>query len=234
MAVAQDDDDKDAKEKDKEHKEPAKTRPRRAIFFAMMQGIGITKEATRWGCRVMRPNFCNKFEKTLGIGRARRSNAVNSETSIFENIYPRDVGALLERTTSELRKTAETDGFYEMSETSQERVLLESAAKQGDIVKEKLKEAIGEARKLVESALGTIISYTEVPIDSKMAMEQVFMTLTDDTKTPKQKADHIKEIVQKWTPEMRESLKPTTDDKELTEAAHFFTNVPQQIGLGKN
>nr|AAG21334.2 hypothetical esophageal gland cell secretory protein 4 [Heterodera glycines] len=154
-------------------------------------------------------------------------------TWMMDGIVPRDVNVMVDRTTKELRKTTETDGFYDMSQRAQERVMLETAGKQGEIVKTKLKEAIEEARKMIERALGTVISYSEAPMESKMQLEQVFMTLTDETKTPKEKMERIKDIQQKWTPEIRAALKPSTDDKEIAEAIRFFTDLPAQIELGK-
>ncbi|KAL3083998.1 hypothetical protein niasHS_008870 [Heterodera schachtii] len=164
---------------------------------------------------------------------ASDNTAPGAMTWMMDGIVPRDVNVMVDRTTKELRKTTETDGFYDMSQRAQERVMLETAGKQGEIVKTKLKEAIEEARKMIERALGTVISYSEAPMESKMQLEQVFMTLTDETKTPKEKMERIKDIQQKWTPEIRAALKPSTDDKEIAEAIRFFTDLPAQIELGK-
>ncbi|KAL3119473.1 hypothetical protein niasHT_008987 [Heterodera trifolii] len=164
---------------------------------------------------------------------ASDNTAPGAMTWMMDGIVPRDVNVMVDRTTKELRKTTETDGFYDMSQRAQEHVMLETAGKQGEIVKTKLKEAIEEARKMIERALGTVISYSEAPMESKMQLEQVFMTLTDEAKTPKEKMERIKDIQQKWTPETRAALKPSTDDKEIAEAIRFFTDLPAQIELGK-
>nr|AVA09700.1 putative effector protein [Heterodera avenae] len=287
------------------------TRTRRSLYKAMMEDIGITKEATRFACRVLRTKFCTKFGTTLGMERTRRDTKADTNTkadtkmetkadtkmdtkadtrtdmvadtkaaatkmdtkadtktdmvfdtkaatkmdtraeakadtqmdtkadtnnvqAMMDSIVPSNVATLLDRTTKELHEATQRQGFHELSQAEQERVMLEAAGKQGDIVKTKLKEAIEEARKMVERAIGTMVSYSEMPIESKLAMERVFMTLTDVTKTPTQKVERIREIERDWTPEIREALNPCTEDKQILEAARYYTDTAQQIGLANN
>uniref|UniRef100_A0A914IA25 Uncharacterized protein n=1 Tax=Globodera rostochiensis TaxID=31243 RepID=A0A914IA25_GLORO len=117
-------------------------------------------------------------------------------------------------------EVSETEGFTELSELDQERKLLESVEKldQGEVLKEQLKETIEEAEKTVDKSLDRIVMYTEGSVDAKMAMQQ--------------KVEKVKELEEKWSADVKESLKPNMDEKIIDEAAHFFSSVPQQIDLG--
>ncbi|KAI3415445.1 hypothetical protein GPALN_005051 [Globodera pallida] len=222
-ALAKDDKAGDGKGKERRDR-PAMIRSRRSTFGTIWSGIKLAKEATDKGCKVLRTKACTT--------PARKQR--DTPAAMLENILPSDVGALVEKSTAELKKATETEGFHELSEAAQQRVLLDAAGKQGEIVKEKLKKAIDEAGKTVDKALDKIVSYSEVPVEAKMAMKQIFDTLTDETKTPKQKVERVKDLEEKLSPELKESLKPNTDEKAIDEAARFFSSVPQQIELGKN
>ncbi|KAL3097161.1 hypothetical protein niasHT_030156 [Heterodera trifolii] len=201
---------------------PAMSRRRRSAYSAIWSEIKLAKEATSIGCKVLHTKACD------AIVRSERGTPTT-----LEGIVPSDVGALVEKATVALKKATETDGFNELSEAEQRRVLLETAEKQGEIVKETLKKAIDEARKTVEKALDTIVSYSEVSLEAKMAMKQIFGTLTDETKTPKEKVERVRQLEEKLSVELKDNLKPNTDPKVIDEAAHFFGSVPRQIELDK-
>ncbi|KAI3421299.1 hypothetical protein GPALN_014919 [Globodera pallida] len=202
--------------------------PRQRRAFGALLGLGkIAGMATQMGCKLFPTKACPVLSKIPFFGRKRRA-------AESENAVPAEVGELLEKTTSELKKVSETEGFTELSELDQERKLLESVEKldQGELLKEKVKETIVEAERAVDKSLDRIVMYTEGSVDAKMAMQQVFKTITDDAKTPKQKVEKVKELEEKWSAEVKEALKPNMDEKVIDEAAHFFSSVPQQIDLG--